>query len=125
MVLEKRCRRIVTADELQFDFMSERVTFDAVLILRSLQEMYHAKGKMLCICHMDLEKALDRVTGKVSKWAMRKKGIPEALVRTVMSLYEGAKTRVRVDCELSEVLDVIKKENFISITCYILISIHF
>ena len=32
---------------------------------------------------------------------MRKKGIPEVLVRSVMSLYEGAKTGVRVDSELS------------------------
>ena len=37
---------------------------------------------------------------------MRKKGIPEVLVRSVMSLYEGAKTRVRVDSELSEEFDV-------------------
>ena len=29
--------------------------------------------------------------------------MPDVLVRSVMSLYEGAKTRVRVDCELSEV----------------------
>ena len=36
-------------------------------------------------------------------WAMRKKGIPEVMVRAVMSLYEGAKTRVRVGLELSEV----------------------
>ena len=33
---------------------------------------------------------------------MRKKGIPKVLVRSVMSLYKGAKTRVRLDCELSE-----------------------
>ena len=32
---------------------------------------------------------------------MRKKGIPEVLVRTLMSLCEGAKTRVKVDSELS------------------------
>ena len=30
---------------------------------------------------------------------MRKKGIPEVLVRSVMSLYERAKIRVRVDSE--------------------------
>ena len=34
--------------------------------------------------------------------AMRKKEIPQVLVRSVMSLYEGAKTRVRVDSELSK-----------------------
>ena len=33
---------------------------------------------------------------------MRKKGIPEVTVRAAMSLYEGAKTRVRVGLELSE-----------------------
>ena len=33
-------------------------------------------------------------------------GIPEYLVRSAMSLYEGAKTRVRVDSELSEELEV-------------------
>ena len=37
---------------------------------------------------------------------MRKIGIPEVLVRSVMSLYEGAKTRVRVDSELSEKFEV-------------------
>ena len=33
---------------------------------------------------------------------MTMKGMPEVLVRSVMSLHEGAKTRVRVDSELSE-----------------------
>ena len=32
--------------------------------------------------------------------------MPEVLVRSVMSLYEGAKTRVRVDSELSEEFEV-------------------
>ena len=31
---------------------------------------------------------------------MRKEGIPDVLVRTVMRLYEGAKTRVRVEFEV-------------------------
>ena len=40
------------------------------------------------------------------EWALRKKVIPEVLVRSVMSLYEGAKTRVIVDSELSEKFEV-------------------
>ena len=48
------------------------------------------------MCFVDLEKAFDRVLRKVLEWAMRKRGIPEVMVRAVMSLYEGAKTRVRV-----------------------------
>ena len=37
---------------------------------------------------------------------MRKKGLPEILVKTVMSLYEGAKTKVRVGSGLSEEFSV-------------------
>ena len=37
---------------------------------------------------------------------MRKRGIPEAMVRAVMSLYEDAKTRFRVGLELSKEFDV-------------------
>jgi len=50
----------------------------------------------LYMCFVDLEKALDMVPRRVLEWAMRKRGIPEAMVRAVMSLYEDAKTRVRV-----------------------------
>ena len=50
-------------------------TIDAVFILRRMQEEYHAKGKMLYIYFVDVEKAFDRVPSKVLKWAMSKKGI--------------------------------------------------
>ena len=58
------------------------------------------------MCFVDQEKAFDRVPRKVMEWAMRKKGIPEVLVRSLISLYKGAKTRVRVDYELSEEFEV-------------------
>ena len=62
--------------------------------------------KKLYMCFVDLEKGFDRVDGKVLEWSMRKKGIPEALVRSVMSLYDGANTRVIGHFELSEEFDV-------------------
>ena len=37
---------------------------------------------------------------------MRKKRIPEVLVKSVMSLFEGARTRVRLDSELLEEFQV-------------------
>ena len=61
--------------------------------------------KVVCVFY-DLVKAFDRVQRKVLEWALRKKEIPEVLVRSVTSLYEGAKPRVRVDSELSEEFEV-------------------
>ena len=48
-VLEKRLCRILSVDEMEFGFMPERVTIDAVFILRKMREEYHAKGEN-CIC---------------------------------------------------------------------------
>ena len=53
-----------------------------------------------------MEKAFDRVPRKVLEWGIRKRGIPEVMVRAVMSLYEGARTRVRVGLELSDEFEV-------------------
>ena len=47
-----------------------------MFILRGLQEDYHAVGKKLYMCFVDLEKAFDRVLRKVLACAMRKKRVP-------------------------------------------------
>ena len=44
------------------------------------------------MCFVNLIKAFNRVIRKMLEWAMRKKGMPEFLVKSVMRLYEGAKT---------------------------------
>ena len=87
---------------MQFGLMPERETIDAVFFLRRLQEECNTKGKKLHKTFVDLEKAFDRVSRKELEWAMRKKGMPGVFIRSVMSLYEGAKTRVRVDSELEK-----------------------
>ena len=86
--------------------MPERGTINAVFILRRLQEEYHAKGKTLHMCLVDVERAFYRVPRKVLEWAIGKKEMPHVLVTSVMSLYEGVKTRVRVDSELTEEVEV-------------------
>ena len=77
-----------------------------MFILRRMQEEYHTKGEKLYMCFVDMENASDKVSRKVFEWAMRKKGILVVLVRLVMSLFEGAKTIVRADSELSLVFEV-------------------
>ena len=53
-----------------------------------------------------MEKAFDRVLRKVMEWAMRKKGLSEVMVRAVMNLYDGAKTRVKMGSAYSEEFEV-------------------
>ena len=55
---------------------------------------------------VDLEKAFDRVPKRLMEWATRKKGLPEILVKAVMSLYERAETKVGVGSGLSEEFSV-------------------
>ena len=47
--LEKKFHIIVSVDEMQFGFMPERGTIDAVSMLRRIQEEYLAKAKKSCM----------------------------------------------------------------------------
>ena len=67
-----------------------------------MQEEYRNKKKKLYMCFVDIEKAFDRFPRKEMEWAMRKKGLPEVIVRVVMSLYHEAETKVLVGSESSE-----------------------
>ena len=93
-VLERRIP--VNLNEMQFGFMPGKGTVDVIFIVRRMQEEYQKKDKKLYMCFVDMEKAFDRVPRKVMEWAMKMKGLSEVIVRAVMSLYDGAKTRVRV-----------------------------
>ena len=53
-----------------------------------------------------LEKAFDRVPKKVMEWAMRKKKVPEAMVKAVMNLYDGVKRKAKVGSDLSDEFSV-------------------
>ena len=87
---------------MQFGVMLGRGTTDELFVVRRMQEKYRDKKKKLYMCFVDIEKAFDRVLKKVMEWAKRKKGLPEVIVRAVMSLYHGAKTKVLVGFESSE-----------------------
>ena len=65
-----------------------------LFILRKIREEFRGKEKMVSPCFVDFGKAFNRVPRKVAKWARRKKGLQEVLVRAVMSLYKGLRTNV-------------------------------
>ena len=55
---------------------------------------------------MDLEKAFDMVPREVVRWALRKLGVEEWLVKAVMTMYEKARTMVKTKHRDSEEFDV-------------------
>ena len=87
---------------MQFGFMPGRGTTDALFVVQRMQEEYRDNKKELYMCFVDIEKAFDRLPRNVVEWAIRKKCLPEVIVRAVMSLYHGAQTKVQVGYESSE-----------------------
>ena len=55
---------------------------------------------------MDVKKAFNRVQREMLEWSMGKKRIAEVLVRSIINQYEGTKTAVTVDSNLSEEVKV-------------------
>ena len=61
---KKRLNRTVTVNEMQFAFMPESVTIDAMFQSRWLQCEYHAKGKKFYMFFGTLRKLLTEYQGK-------------------------------------------------------------
>ena len=91
---------------MQFGFMPGNGTSDAIFIVRQVQEKHQARKKKLYHNFLDLEKLFDSVPSEVVRWALRKLGVDEWLIRTVMTLYPEAFTVVKADSVLSESFDV-------------------
>ena len=98
-VLERRIRELVHVDAMQLGFMPGREKTDALFVVRRLQDEYRDKKKKLYMCFEDIQKAFHSST-KGDGVGDEKKGLAELIVRAVMSLHHGAKTKVRVGSEL-------------------------
>ena len=94
-VLEKRLREQISIDKMQFGFMPERGTIDGIFVVRQMEEKHKVKSVKLYYAFVDLETAFDRVPREVVRWALRKLGVEEWLVRAVMSMCVEAKTSVK------------------------------
>ena len=65
-------------------------------MLSSLSDNFK-KNKNIYFTLIDLEKAFDRVPRKILWWAMLVVSVPEWIVVIVQVMYNGAKTKVRVN----------------------------
>ena len=74
--------------------------------MRQVQQKHQARKKKLYYAFVGLGQTFDRVPGEVLRWALRKLGVDEWLIRTVIALYTEACTVVRTDTGLSESFEV-------------------
>jgi exonuclease III len=105
-IIEARLRQIVCVRDTQYGFMKGKSTIDAIWVVRQLQEKMIERQKGLYCCYVDLEKAYDRIPRDVILGSLRKKGVPERLVRVVEDMYGGARTTVRTDEGSSDQFEV-------------------
>ena len=105
-IVEGRLRALIEIHEQQFGFTKGKSTVDAIFIARQMQEKYLEGNKKVYMCFVDLEKAYDRVPRRVVYWCLRRRGVPEKLVRIVEMMYEGASTRVQTKYGRTEAFNV-------------------
>ena len=94
-ILERRLRKLITVNNMQFGFSPGKGTTDAVFIIQRLQEKQIEVHKDLFLTFIDLEKAYDRVPRDLVYWRLRRRRVPERLVRLEEATYHGASAVVR------------------------------
>ena len=93
---------MVNINEIQFGFVPDRGTADAIFIVRQLQEKYIAANKLLYFAFIDLEKARDCVPRKVPWWALKSLWFLEWAVCVIQGMYSNAWSRLWVYGQYSE-----------------------
>ena len=96
---------------MQFGFMPGRGTIDGIFVAQHLQERYLGNEKKLYFACVNLEKAFDRVSREDVGWPLRKLGVMEWVVKTVIAMYSGSKSRVRINNVLCKKFKKIKIKN--------------
>ena len=105
-VLDERVRKLTEVDPRQFGFMPGKSTVDAIFIARQLMEKGIEGNLESYWGFVDLEKAYGRVPREVIYWSLRRKGVPEKLVRLIQETYRNTKSAVRTETNSSREFNI-------------------
>ena len=94
-ILERRLRKLITVNNMQFGFSPGKGTTDAVFIIQQLQEKHLEVHRDLFFTFVDLEKGYDKVPRDLVHGCLRRRGVLQKLVRLVEATYRGASIVVR------------------------------
>jgi len=98
-VIEQHIRSAVNINEMQFGFMPGKGTMEAIFIIRQMQEKYLAKKRTLYFTFVDLEKAFDRVPGRLLS-------LSGSFRSSCMYMYSNCKSVVSVNNTISDAFEV-------------------
>ena len=104
-ILDQRLRKIINIDSMQFGFSTAKGTINSVFIARQVQEKFMEK-RDLYFTFVELGKAYDRVPRELVYGCLRKRNVPESLVRLVRVTYQNTKMVVRTVHGQTEPFDI-------------------
>jgi hypothetical protein len=70
MIIEHRLRGVINVTKNQFGFMPERLTIEAIFLIRQLMKRCREQKKGMHMIYIDLEKAYHKVPRNVMWWAL-------------------------------------------------------
>jgi hypothetical protein len=81
----------------QCGFIPGKGTDDAIIMSRVLASLALSKGQNLYTCFVDLQKAYDLVDRGVLWDLLRRRGVPDKMLKAIINFHEGARAQVKVD----------------------------
>ena len=90
-MLDERVRKLIEVDPRQFGFMPGKEHSRCYLHCKTVDGEGNRGKFRVILGFVDLKKACDRVPREVIYWSLRRKGVPEKLIRLIQETYRNRK----------------------------------